>query len=1224
MKILRLRLLNLNSLRGAVAIDFTLPPLAACGLFAITGPTGAGKTTLLDAITLALYGRVARYGPTPSPDAMMSRHTGECSAEVEFACAAGTFRSTWQLQRARKKPDGKLQPAKRRVIALPAETILAESIKDADTHILALTGLDYDRFLRSVLLAQGDFAAFLRAGPKERTDLLQQVTGTGIYQDISQAAFRRAADAETAHANLLRDHQAVPVFSVDDLARHETDLAAQLRQADALTAQLHTLAQRLADVTRWTEIETAARQLIADEATHAAAALAAAADLDRLARHEQAAPFIADLTTLDRLAATLAHDRAALLALEAQRPALARSADDSAAFAQQTQTALAAAETHHAEQALLWNEVAQLDQAVSVARETLRAATVAHAAQQKNLAALAASLATARRDAAQLADTHTAAANWLREHALDAQIAAQLPALQTAATRLAAHEAAIAAALRALDAHRATATQLETTRLALAEKIPPLQTTLTTRNEATAAARLALATASQNTPPADLETLRDRARERRLALERLAADATRLRTLAAELDAQRRELAANANALLAAATEEQQAQQRTTATARLLAAHRQTLQLAEKIQSLASHRAALQPDTPCPLCGALHHPYTAGTPDADLVALREQAAAADTEHDLARRQHTAAAQRRAALLADEQRLAAALQKLSTSHATASAAWTTAAATCAYPGDALDAPALATAVQLALADETTRSTQLAAVRTAEQQLQRAEAAARAAQADFDTRQNELARQSALASQHATQLPALETALADHRRLADDERAALRRLGSPFSATPATAADAASAAAFVEALRLRADALDARRAQEQKLAADLATRRATADTLAQQHDTAAATLAAAQQHVDAARADLAAREQIRREKFGDRSVDHARREADTALKTARTHAESARLAAEQHRHALAAAVSETQRLTTTLATAENEHRSIDSRLRPAAAAAGFSDLAALRAALLSATITDPLRARRRQLDEQRVTLATRRTALATQRAALPATAADDAAQADTLRAAHTARDAERAETQSKIGELRAALKNDAEQRERQAAFAARIDAAHRDYVRWDRLRALIGSADGTLFARFAQGLTLERLTLLANRQLAQLNPRYSLRRPAGDTTELELEIVDHYQAGVARPVRSLSGGESFLVSLALALGLSELASGRNSIESLFIDEGFGTLDADTLETAMAALENLQAAGKTIGVISHVPAMQERIAAQIRIAKASGGCSTVAVSA
>ena len=119
MRILRLSFNNLNSLRGpSPVLDFTTAPLAGSGLFAIVGPTGAGKTTILDALTLALYGCAARYG-TSRPEQMMSRHTGECSAEVEFECASGTYLSVWQLRRARKHPDGDLQQPTRRLISLP-------------------------------------------------------------------------------------------------------------------------------------------------------------------------------------------------------------------------------------------------------------------------------------------------------------------------------------------------------------------------------------------------------------------------------------------------------------------------------------------------------------------------------------------------------------------------------------------------------------------------------------------------------------------------------------------------------------------------------------------------------------------------------------------------------------------------------------------------------------------------------------------------------------------------------------------------------------------------------------------------------------------------------------------------------------------------------------------------------------------------------------------------
>ena len=156
-------------------------------------------------------------------------------------------------------------------------------------------------------------------------------------------------------------------------------------------------------------------------------------------------------------------------------------------------------------------------------------------------------------------------------------------------------------------------------------------------------------------------------------------------------------------------------------------------------------------------------------------------------------------------------------------------------------------------------------------------------------------------------------------------------------------------------------------------------------------------------------------------------------------------------------------------------------------------------------------------------------------------------------------------------------------------------------------------WQRLGGLIGSARGDKYRKFAQGLTLDHLLHLANQHLLRLHGRYLLRRKP--TGELELDIVDSWQGDVARDTRTLSGGEAFLVSLALALALSDLVSSKTSIDSLFLDEGFGTLDGDTLEVALSALDALNASGKMIGVISHVEALKERIPAQIRVEKAAG---------
>ncbi|KAA3659407.1 MAG: hypothetical protein DWQ10_08915, partial [Calditrichaeota bacterium] len=207
-----------------------------------------------------------------------------------------------------------------------------------------------------------------------------------------------------------------------------------------------------------------------------------------------------------------------------------------------------------------------------------------------------------------------------------------------------------------------------------------------------------------------------------------------------------------------------------------------------------------------------------------------------------------------------------------------------------------------------------------------------------------------------------------------------------------------------------------------------------------------------------------------------------------------------------------------------------------------------------------------------------------------------------------------------EAKRSGLEREIGESSERLRQDEQLKNEFASITAKIEEQRAIWQKWRRLSELIGSSDGSKFSRFAQGLTLARLVQLANIHLQKLHDRYAiLKKPE---TDLELEIIDKYQADTVRPMRSLSGGESFLVSLALALGLSDLASRRNRIDSLFIDEGFGTLDADTLETAISTLENLQQSGKSIGIISHVQALKERLTTQIQLRKESGGVSMLEV--
>lgn len=195
----------------------------------------------------------------------------------------------------------------------------------------------------------------------------------------------------------------------------------------------------------------------------------------------------------------------------------------------------------------------------------------------------------------------------------------------------------------------------------------------------------------------------------------------------------------------------------------------------------------------------------------------------------------------------------------------------------------------------------------------------------------------------------------------------------------------------------------------------------------------------------------------------------------------------------------------------------------------------------------------------------------------------------------------------------ENSARQGEIRQQLKQNAENQQRQQLLRQQMERAAQEVEDWGWLNSLIGSREGDKFRKFAQGLTLDNLVWLANHQLNRLHGRYLLQRKASDA--LELEVVDTWQADAVRDTRTLSGGESFLVSLALALALSDLVSHKTRIDSLFLDEGFGTLDSETLDTALDALDALNASGKIIGVISHVEAMKERIPVQIKVKKING---------
>ncbi|OQY76112.1 MAG: hypothetical protein B6D44_00190 [Ignavibacteriales bacterium UTCHB2] len=213
MKILYLKFKNINSLWGENEIDFTNPIFTNDGLFAITGKTGAGKSSILDAISLAFYGKTPRVDITGNENAVMTRGEKDCYAEITFEISGNIWKSSWKQERSK---NGNLKPIQR-IIADSNNKIIADQIRTCNDTIIDILGLTFEQFTKVIMLAQGSFAAFLQANKDEKSTLLEQITGTDIYSDISINVYERSKEERDKYNNILTELQAIKTISEDDI-----------------------------------------------------------------------------------------------------------------------------------------------------------------------------------------------------------------------------------------------------------------------------------------------------------------------------------------------------------------------------------------------------------------------------------------------------------------------------------------------------------------------------------------------------------------------------------------------------------------------------------------------------------------------------------------------------------------------------------------------------------------------------------------------------------------------------------------------------------------------------------------------------------------------------------------------------------------------------------------------------------------------------------------------
>ncbi len=1218
MKIRKVVIRNLNSLRQEVELDFTRPPLSHAGLFAITGDTGAGKTTILDAITLALYGRVHR---NKAVEEVMSFGAVDCLAEVEFEAGSDLYRAKWSLWRSRRREDGKIQGPSREFSRFRPEEgvfeILAQNKTATEQWVEQVTGLDYNRFCRSVLLSQGDFAAFLRADEPERSDLLERITGTEIYSELSRAAHLKAKIEAERLQQLRMELDSLRLL--DDEARQ------------ALNQDIHSLQQNLrqlkadleyADAAlRWRmQIDALTTQITALNAERDAllqALDAAAPDFQRLERHERAMKFHDQIERMR-------HAEQRSVVLEAEWHQMAQLASEKEHALAQAEQTLAQAQDDLQQRRNLLNEreplyeqALQLDTAADAAAQQLQSKKAECQAIEQAQQQWQHSLQAAETEYSQLVQNIQQLQVWVQSHARAESLAADLPRLNDKLAELrqywrekedaARQESVLNQQLQQQQADLARAdAQLRELSAYLQQQQAQFKS-LSPTHIATTRQELLELTATE------IETLQNR----RDKLEHLYRLYDEYRKLLVDLNTYEEQLESLQH-------EEMDVNKQIFNLLEALDATRANLEFKQTIyeqQVLVANyekdRLRLKKGEKCPLCGATQHPFRQQNFKPYVDQALQELNQVKAQEELLKNRYSQLLNRQSKIIARiDQLTGGEMHALSGQIAhqveriMAQEEQIAGIALQIEADDHLFAPGLLLAERLADTERLIEQKRRTRALLAEKSKQLDELEKRLQH--HSVQHAELSSQLALLQ--AKCQDATQRSEATQRRYAH-ARSELDKLLAPYSLTfneNTSKTDMENLHQLATQWTQNRQALSDAQHRLSLIQKDVEQAHTRLEETRQMHarlqqdlEQVAETL----QHLQAQRQALpivsdprTAREQERQ------ALAQAEQAMQTALETQQS------LAAE-----LAAAQSLAKQRHGDFLKTQQETLQQQTTLDEAARTAGFENAKAILEALLTPAEAEAIISRKAEWEQKmlEIDIALRNTS---------STLANEQAKnlssesTPVLKTVLAALQAQYETQQQRLGAAQAALQQDEQRRAEANTLGNTLQKQTEEYRRWAKLDQLIGHSEGKTFRVFAQGLTLQKLVILANEHLQRLSGRYYLCRQSD--SNLYLEIVDTFQADHRRSVNTLSGGESFLVSLALALGLSDLAGRNTTIRSLFIDEGFGTLDENALDVAITTLENLQASGKTIGIISHVKELKERIGTRIHVQKSGNGFSTVQI--
>lgn len=1207
MQILKLSFENINSLKGAWTIDFQAPDFRS-GIFAIVGPTGSGKTTILDAICLALYGHTPRIGSiTQNANEVMNRDCDSCRSSLEFQTLSGRYRATWS-QKKQKNFD---KTGKYGQVVSTMEKFEdgcwipitdGSKVTSKKQEVQKIIGLSFDQFKRSVMLSQGNFAAFLKSKPNERAQTLEQITGTQIYSLLSTKVYDLAEEQKKLFEDKQREVELSPVLDDAVVLTKQEQLKGITEEAKVLETQISKIEKESRWISETAELRNQFLRVKAEleRLKENRNEFFRKENVVRLAEHAQnILPIFNTLIDKQSLREDSIKEKSAA---ENELVNATKSLKEKDFNFKAAEEALNNENLQKPKKLALFSQIEFLDAEISPLIKSSRLAQEEKIKLENETSDCKDHLNKAKEDIRKLEEDREKRDLERKEDIKGAFLYQRKDELRdckiTAETLSAALADAEGKADKASETVKSQEKEAEALRIRKEKIASVIEADKVLLKEAEKRLSEIL----------DGKTLDELTQEQLSFSEQIPLLEAVKSALKAVCD-QKEEIVRQEDVMQRDSAEldnwsskkegyEKEIQS--------LTSRQEELEALVQIDELTKVRAELKEGEPCPVCGSLEHPFAANLPPEVATAKERLAVVKEESTDLQKNQKEA--DRKIDVLKD--RILVSEKRLKELRKNLDLAEEELTLKCGRAGLTREgvteeaAAVLITKKESLLIDIKKR---IAKARDAEskaaaakekiagttEELHRAEMVFSNAQTKFESAKSLLA-------QAQTGREKARTELEQFWRKTAKEYGSVITDGELFAHNPELFKRWIAKAAKYEEL------LESCREIENSLAI----KKGTLPGLVESVERLEKSSREKSDQAAELQTELKTKQLQRDKLFGTKLVEIERKAYERLLSQL---AEAKDQAYENLSKARSVQAAAEQRLKTA------EQRSAEAEKNLLSAKTEWTD------ALKKEKFESEEDWRRARLDSEAINALHKEI---TDYKAQSRSAADRFSEADkklaekesqkltdksleVLEAEKREASAEKEKLLEQKGELQKELKTDEEARIKRAGIEDELKKLKHQVAVWDRLNTLVGSSSGDKYRRYVQSLVLLTLLKNANVELTKLHSRYRLVKGGGD---MEIKVIDSDLADQERPTDNLSGGETFIVSLALALGLAQMASNNVRIDSLFLDEGFGTLDDDSLEKALNALSSLNAQGKTVGLISHVDQIKERIPSKIVVKRSA----------